>query len=309
MSDAPQIARLQQVDIRAAWPHESQNFTPWLYQNLDALGEAVGMLLDGEGLEVSVETFWADILATNRLDGTRVLIENQLECSDHSHLGQILTYLAGLDAKTIIWVASEFREAHLSAINWLNENTDDSISFFAVRLKVVQIAGSPFAPVFDVVARPNNWERKLHAADPARRERSELSQKRFQFWEAFVKGYPSATKDGQPTYWSNRWRILPESDLIISLLLAKRSVGIFLRGPSGSNHEVTKARLLEHEAELSERLGVPIGNGAWYFFDSDKSGDFTDQEQHPQLIQWLGEKVDLYERTCREIFESGRKQE
>ena len=119
------IAKLETVDTRLAWAHEANDFTPWLAENLEHLSEAVGLRLELEGTEVSIETFSADILARNLYDDSRVLIENQLAPSDHSHLGQILTYLAGLEAKTVIWIASDFKEPHLSAMKWLNSNSDE----------------------------------------------------------------------------------------------------------------------------------------------------------------------------------------
>ena len=122
----------------------------WL-DNLDKLAEVIGIPLDLESREVDVGRFPADLLARNPQDGSLVLIENQLEGSDHSHLGQVLTYLAGLEAKTIIWIAREFDDAHRSAVNWLNEHTTDPFAFFAVRLKVVRIGDSPLAPVFEIV--------------------------------------------------------------------------------------------------------------------------------------------------------------
>ena len=155
------FATLDEVDPRAAWSHEARAFTPWLAANLGRLGDALGLTLEGGVEEVRVGRYAADILARTAPDGSAVLIENQLESSDHTHLGQILTYLTGLKAQIVVWVAPDFREEHLSALRWLNESTVEPFSFFAVRLRVVRIGESPFAPLFDVVERPNNWDRRL----------------------------------------------------------------------------------------------------------------------------------------------------
>ncbi len=104
----PELGVLTDVDVRLAWAHEAHSFTPWLAQHLDALAVVIGIPLELEGREVSVETFYADILARNPQDGSLVLIENQLEATDHGHLGQIMTYLAGLEAETVVWVATSF---------------------------------------------------------------------------------------------------------------------------------------------------------------------------------------------------------
>ena len=127
------LGRLKNVNLREAWSHEAQDFTPWLAENLDRLSTAIGIPLELEGQEVSVESFSADILARNPQNDSRVLIENQLEQTDHTHLGQILTYLAGLEAQVVIWVASSFRDPHISAVQWLNDHTVAPFAFFAVR--------------------------------------------------------------------------------------------------------------------------------------------------------------------------------
>ena len=108
-------------------------------------------------------------LANNPVDGSRVLIENQLESTDHTHLGQILTYLAGLEAQTVIWAAREFREPHLSAIRWLNTHTTDEFAFFAVKVRVVRIGDAPslVAPLFEVLERPNDWDRRVSIRERA----------------------------------------------------------------------------------------------------------------------------------------------
>ena len=155
------LGKLKNVNLREAWSHEAQDFTPWLADNLEYLSNEIGIQLELEGQEVKVESFSADIIARDPQNDRRILIENQLEKTDHTHLGQILTYLAGLEAEVIIWVASSFREPHLSAIKWLNEKTVEPFAFFAVQVKAVQIDNSSIAPMFETVAKPNSWDRKI----------------------------------------------------------------------------------------------------------------------------------------------------
>ena len=126
------FAELKDVDLRSVWEHEAHDFTPWLAlaENLERLSKAIGIPLEPEGTEIQVEQFAADIVARNRADGSRVLVENQLEGSDHTHLGQILTYLAGVQAQTVVWVAGYFDEAHRSAVRWLNDHTVEPFAFF-----------------------------------------------------------------------------------------------------------------------------------------------------------------------------------
>ena len=191
-----EIGKLIEVEPREAWRDEARDFTPWLAAHLDHLGDALGIPLEMTKTEVPVEDFCADILARNLADDSNVLIENQLESTDHRHLGQILTYLPGLEAKTVVWIATRFREPHLSAVKWLNEHTPEDFNFFAVRLRVVRIAESPVAPILDVLVRPNSWERRSQAAMRNPQETSELAKFREDFWTAYLERFPGDKRWG-----------------------------------------------------------------------------------------------------------------
>lgn len=185
MSTIP-LGRLQKVSLRTAWASESADFTPWLAQaeNLAQLGEVIGMKLRLEAQEQPVGPFRADIVCTNIQDDSCVLIENQLEQTDHTHLGQLLTYAAGLESVTIIWIAETFREEHRAALDWLNESTPEHINFFGIEIKLFRIADSPVAPEFDLICKPNQW---TQAISRAARPNSEQSQFRYAYWSGFVQ--------------------------------------------------------------------------------------------------------------------------
>ena len=144
------------IELRTIWPHEARDFTPWLAKNLVFLERPLNMELELEATEKGVGDFRADIVCRNRVDNSRVVIENQFEKSNHPHLGKVLTYAAGLDAATIIWIAEEFRKEHRDVLNWLNKSTHAVLQFFGVELKVSQIAASPYAPEFTIVTDTNN---------------------------------------------------------------------------------------------------------------------------------------------------------
>lgn len=143
------------IALRAIWPHEARDFTPWLAENLIFLAKPLNMELELEATEKRVGDFRADIVCRNRVDNSRVVIENQFEKSNHPHLGKVLTYAAGLDATAIIWIAEEFRKEHRDVLNWLNRSTHAVLQFLGVELKVSQIADSPYAPEFTVVTNIN----------------------------------------------------------------------------------------------------------------------------------------------------------
>ena len=139
------IGKLERVALRELWKHEERGFSAWLERNLDSLSEAIGVSLQDPQRELSAGKFQVDLVAENE-EGERVIVENQLEATDHNHLGQILTYAAGLDARTVIWVAQTFRDQHRAAIDWLNQATADGFNFFAVEIELYRIGESAYAP-------------------------------------------------------------------------------------------------------------------------------------------------------------------
>ncbi|PZO45829.1 MAG: hypothetical protein DCF17_00325 [Shackletoniella antarctica] len=301
----PELGTLIEVNLREAWIHEAHSFTPWLALHLDALAHKLGISLELEGQEVPVDSFSADILARNPIDDSLVLIENQLAGSDHTHLGQIMTYLAGLDAHTVVWVAADFREAHLSALKWLNENTGDAFSFFAVKVKAVRIGSSPIAPVFEVMARPNNWERQLHAIAQETRQMSSMGLFRKEFWTHYVNRFPDELARYQADAASSRWRSLDGLDLVVTVYLAQKSVGVFIRGRRGMANADVFALLAPHSDRLRSLTGAELGNpeAGHYFSLSSFKCISADRTQWNGMSDWLHNTADAYEAALRDIFE------
>jgi hypothetical protein len=159
-----QLGRLEPVDPRSIWSHEALNFTPWLAQNADRLADALGIELEVEATEYAVGGYSLDIFGKDQTNDVVLIVENQLGDSDHSHLGQLLTYAAGTGASTIVWITTRFRDEHRQALTWLNEHSDQDTHFFGVELEVVKIGDSAPAPLFKVVALPNDWQKSVRAA-------------------------------------------------------------------------------------------------------------------------------------------------
>lgn len=302
----PQLGTLETVDLRKAWHHEAHSFTPWLAAHLDALASAIGIPLELEGREVAVDTFSADILARNTSDGSLVLIENQLEVTDHSHLGQVMTYLAGLEAQMVIWIAKDFRDAHLSAVNWLNEHTVDPFAFFAVRVKVVRIGNSPLAPVFELLAKPNEWERQLQSktqqARTTNRATGDLYQFRRDFWQHYADRHPAIAHDTPAGGNSNRWRTVAESDLRISSYLAQQSVGVFIRGKLRADPGDLYSKLAPHAATLKAKLGTELKDeSSDHHFSARLPIDTSDRSRWDEIVDWLNEQTNKYEQVLLEL--------
>lgn len=164
-----ELGRLHRVELRDIWQSEAQDFTPWLARedNLALLAETLGIDLELEAVEQNVGPFRADILCKDTLSDRWVLVENQLERTDHTHLGQLMTYAAGLDAVAIVWIAARVADEHRAAMDWLNEITDTEVRFFALEVELWRIGDSPAAPKFNVVSKPNDWSRSTSAAKKA----------------------------------------------------------------------------------------------------------------------------------------------
>ena len=151
MASVLELGKLEHVDPRTVWPHEAHDFTPWLLANADRLAEALGIDLELEAAEHAVGGYALDLVGRDITNDAVLIVENQLAVTDHSHLGQVLTYAAGTAASTIVWIATAFREEHRQALDWLNENTGDNAHFFGIELQVVTIGDSAPAPLFNVV--------------------------------------------------------------------------------------------------------------------------------------------------------------
>ena len=171
------------TDLRSVWPHEANDFTKWLAQeeNLTLLGDAIDIELELEERESSVGSFNVDIFAKEVGTNRRVIIENQLEDTNHDHLGKLITYASGKGAEVIVWVVKRARDEHRQAIEWLNQHTDNNIGFFLLEIELWQIGDSAKAPRFNIVERPNDWSKTMKTIEGL----SDTDLLKFEFWTGF----------------------------------------------------------------------------------------------------------------------------
>lgn len=198
------LGTLLNVPPREVWLNEAHDFTPWLAKNLTLLGEALGLDLEVVRMESAVGNYSCDIEAVESGTGRRVVIENQLEQTDHSHLGQLLTYAAGLDAAVVIWISTKVRDEHREAIDFLNRHTRDGLDFFAIALELVRIGDSQPAPVFRLVASPNAWAKSASAAGNTQSSDKMIAYQSFfqpLMDELREKHYFTNAKAAQPQSW------------------------------------------------------------------------------------------------------------
>lgn len=178
------LGKLKEIkDLRKVWPHEALDFTPWLAQeeNLALLADAVGLDITVDETESSVGDFNVDIYATETGTDRKIIIENQLEDTNHDHLGKLITYASGKSADIVIWLVKRAREEHRSAIEWLNNHTDENIAFFLLEIKLYQIGNSDIAVKFEAVEKPNDWTKEIKRHTSS----SPILQARYDYWVAF----------------------------------------------------------------------------------------------------------------------------
>lgn len=178
------LGQLKEIkDLREVWPHEALDFTPWLAEesNLALLADAIGLDITVDETESKVGDFNVDIYASETGTERKIIIENQLEDTNHDHLGKLITYASGKGADIVVWIVKRAREEHRAAIEWLNNHTDENISFFLIEIKLYKIGNSDPAVKFEVIEKPNNWAKEIKkhtSSDPAR-------QFRLEYWTAF----------------------------------------------------------------------------------------------------------------------------
>ncbi len=178
------FGRIEQVELKELWKHEAQEFTPWLEANPDQLGSLLGMELEFVR-EQSVGKFSLDLLGQDKNSKQLVIVENQLERSDHTHLGQLLTYAGGFEPTYVVWVAKEIRNEHKAALHWLNAVTNAETYFFGIEVRAIRIDGSNPAPFLDVVVSPNSWTKQAHESKSAVNDTPKARQY-LAFWERAI---------------------------------------------------------------------------------------------------------------------------
>ena len=307
------LSRLEQVDLRSFWQTEAGDFTPWLAQeeNIALLAKALELGADGlevEAQEKSVGPFRADILCKNTATGHWVLVENQLERTDHTHLGQLLTYAAGLNAVTIVWIAERFTEEHRAALDWMNEITDSRFNFFGLEIELWRIGDSPLAPKFNIISRPNDWSRSVSGA-AKRIENADLTatkQLQLEYWETFRNHMLENSnivkpQKALPQHWmnfaigrSNFWMVSAvntQSRLIY--------VGLILGGEESKAHFHL---LIDQKEQLENIYGNKL---EWLELSHRKESrilienktDPTVRANWPTQHQWIQEQLENFHRT------------
>lgn len=305
---ANKLVRLEPVNLRSIWNNEGLDFTPWLSKapNLSQLGEALGLELELDTREQTVGRFSADLLCKDVGDDRWVVIENQIEPTDHKHLGQLLTYAAGLEALSIVWVAAKFADEHRAAIDWLNEVTVESVRFFGVEVQVWKIGDSAPAVKFDVVSKPNAWSRHVRAETGSKPTQLRTLQQ--EYWQGLnlvldqKKGVVRGNKKSQPRAWMN-FSIGRSDFRLVAAMVRDRDVirvEIYIRGADAKGFY----RMLERDkSSIESELGSTL---RWEELPERQDSRVSleragvqaeDRSQWPDQHDWLATNLNTMHRV------------
>lgn len=287
------IGKLEEVDIRELWKHEQYDFSEWLAkkENIENLNDILGLTLVDISKETYVGSYRCDLFARDEATGTKVIIENQLEISNHDHLGKIITYASGLDAKVVVWIVTKAREEHRSAIEWLNNNTNSNVNFFLIEIHAYKIGNSDKAPMFKVVEQPNDFIKNNKSSSNEESMNKSQSQ-RIEFWSQFndvviERGKPFNTRKPTTDHWYNIAIGTSEAHIDITLVNKDSLVGVELYI---TNNKELFDKLYERKEDIENDLGFKLD---WRRLDNSKASriiyrikglNFDDHSNYKELM-------------------------
>lgn len=299
------VDRLVSVAVRDVWSDEARELTPFLATNPDYLSEALGMDLELDGSEVAVGSFAADLLFRDKTTGERIVVENLIGNTDHDHLGKIITYAAGLEARHAVLIAESFRPEHRSALLWLNTNSRDSVSFFGIVLKIWRIKNSPPALQLNVVVQPDEWVRTVRDRT---KDLSETQRAYRDFWSKFLPAFharhPAWSRAKVPP--TANWFSLPagKTDLFYSvsfcLVDRRRRFRIELYVDGRDRNQATQRfdALMTRREEIEDQFGE---NLEWELLESSRASRIAsyyqddigveERDHWPDLRAWAIERL------------------
>lgn len=299
----PELGRLEEVNVRELWSHEQYDFSNWLAneENIDLLNEVLGLTLVDIEKEVFVGAYRCDLVAKDEASGQNVIIENQLETSNHYHLGKIVTYASGLDANVIVWIVKEAREEHRSAIEWLNNNTNKNLNFFLIEIHAYRIGNSLYAPKFEIVEKPNDFIKNAKIQTGSE-ELNKSQSERLVFWTRFnevvvERGKPFNLRKTTTDHWYDV--AIGVSGVLVEITLVNKEgcVGIALY--IIDDKELFDS-LNEKKIEIESKLGFELD---WQRLDNKKASriiyripglNFDDHSNYDYLMNDIIDKVMLF---------------
>lgn len=304
------LGKFKKVALREIWKHEALDFTNWLAldENLELLGEDLEIGISNAQTEVGVGKFSVDILAEDD-NGHKLIIENQLETTDHDHLGKLITYASGLQAETIIWVVKRAREEHEQAVNWLNENTNERVNFFLIEIEAWKIDDSAPAPRFNIIAKPNDWAKTIKQTGSGSKV-SDLKLQQKEFWEKLREYGEENSKQirswqkALPQHWMNISIGTSKAHLAATVNTKTNEVGMSLYIDNFKDlYYKLEENKVEIETQLSEKLRwweLPDKKAS--IISVVKKGDFLDPAQEQKLIVWIHNEAEKFAKVFKKYL-------
>ncbi len=256
------IGKLKEVDIRSLWKHEQYDFSEWLSheENIEELNNILGLTLTDVSKEVYVGSYRCDLVAVDESTGIKVIIENQLESSNHDHLGKIITYASGLDAQVVVWIVTHAKEEHRSAIEWLNNNTNSNINFFLIELHAYKIGDSLPAPYFEVIEKPNDFIKNTNKTKNTSGELNKSQSERLIFWNRFnelleEKGKPFNMRKATTDHWYDVAIGSSSSHISIELINKEKHIRVGLYMTDDKEYF---DKLFENKDKIESELGIKL---------------------------------------------------
>jgi len=293
------IGKLEEVDIRELWKHEQYDFSEWLSkkENIENLNEILGLTLVDISKETYVGSYRCDLFAKDETTGIKVIIENQLEMSNHDHLGKIITYASGLDAKVVVWIVKEAREEHRSAIEWLNNNTNSNINFFLIEIHAYKIGNSDNAPMFQVIEQPNDFIKNNKSTNSSDTMNKSQSQ-RVEFWNQFnnvlvERGKPFNVRKATTDHWYNV--AIGTSDAHIDITLVNKDSVIGVELYITDNKDLFD-KLYQKKDEIESDLGLELD---WRRLNNSKASRIVtfikglNFDNHSNYNELMNKTIDL----------------
>ena len=312
-----QFGKIKKLIPRDIWPKEAKDFTPWLADNIGALGEALGMELELKDTEAAVGDFSLDLLAKDLGSGHTVIIENQLTQTDHDHLGKLLTYAAGFSASTVVWIAEVVRDEHRQALEWLNQRTDEDTQFFGVVIDVFKIDDSKPAYSFKPVVYPSQWQKsKKRQASGTVYAKGEAYRNYFQALidELREKYQFTNAKIGQPQNWYSFSSGV--SGILFGAVFVqggKARTELYVDVGEGEKNKALFDWLYDQREEIHSKLGKEL---EWERLDDKRASriavyrDGSIQSNEEELIQikaWHVENLVNFKKILTPLIKKGLK--
>ncbi len=305
------LVKQKQISPRKMWPNEALNFTPWLVDHIEELGEKIGMELEVVGREVSVGPYSADILAKDISSNDYVVIENQLEKTNHDHLGKSITYASALNAKTIVWIATDFTEEHKKAFDWLNDNTNEDLSFWAIQLELWQVGEDTASMRFNIVCKPNTDVKTIKTKSNSE---SETTKMQLRFWTMFREKLMATKKFSslhtpRAQYWFDVALGRSGINLSNTCNAQKSIVGVRVY----ISHKVVSTflpLLLARKEEINKELGcepewIPNPDAIDKTITLQYQTDLSDPQKVEESLDWMVEKTikfrDVFSKEIKNI--------